>query len=67
MKTKWALLAVLSTIAAVLTGCESIAVLDPKGPQAQTQANVIWLSIAIMTVIVIVVCAYFSLCVNEIP
>ena len=25
MKTKWALLAVLSTIAAVLTGCESIA------------------------------------------
>lgn len=58
MKTKWALLAVLSTIAAVLTGCESIMVLDPKGPQAQTQANVIWLSIAIMSVIVMVVCAF---------
>ena len=57
MKIKWALLVVLFTIATVLTGCESLLVLNPKGPQAQTQANVIWLSIAIMAVIVIVVCA----------
>ena len=34
MKTKWALLAILFTIAAVLTGCEPLMVLDPKGPQA---------------------------------
>lgn len=57
MKKKWVTLAILSTIVNVLSGCESLAVLDPKGPQAQTQANVIWLSIAIMAVIVIVVCA----------
>lgn len=56
MKTKWAFLAVLSTIATMLTGCEQLAVLNPKGPQAQTQANVIWLSIGIMSIIVIVVC-----------
>ena len=48
---------------AVLTGCESLMVLDPKGPQAQTQANVIWISIATMAVVVIVVfaCWYLSL------
>ncbi|MCU9612615.1 cytochrome aa3 quinol oxidase subunit II [Caldibacillus lycopersici] len=57
MKTKWALFVVHFLIAFVLIGCDKIAVLDPKGPQAQTQANVIWLSIGIMSVIVVVVCA----------
>jgi len=57
MRTKWGLFVVYMIIASFLTGCENIAVLDPKGPQAQTQANVIWLSIGIMSVIVIVVCA----------
>lgn len=57
MKKNGFLVAVLFTIANVLAGCEPLAVLDPKGPQAETQANVIWLSIAVMAVIVIIVCA----------
>jgi cytochrome aa3-600 menaquinol oxidase subunit II len=39
----------------MITGCESLLVLDPKGPQAQTQAKDIILSIWIMTFIVIIV------------
>ena len=42
---------------AVLTGCEPVMVLDPKGPQAERQASDIMLSIGIMSVIVIVVFA----------
>jgi cytochrome aa3-600 menaquinol oxidase subunit II len=57
MKLKWALLAVIFTIATVLTGCEPLMVLDPKGPQAATQAKDIMLSIGIMSVIVLVVFA----------
>ncbi len=57
MKMKWALLAAIFTIFTVLTGCEPLTVLDPKGPQAQTQANDIMLSIWIMSFIVIVVFA----------
>lgn len=57
MKLKWALFSILFTVATMLTGCEQLAVLDPKGPQARTQANVILLSIGIMSVIVIIVCA----------
>jgi len=52
---KWALLTLLFTIAAVLTGCEPLMVLDPKGPQAATQAKDIMLSIGIMSVIVLAV------------
>ncbi|MFT4415917.1 cytochrome aa3 quinol oxidase subunit II [Fredinandcohnia humi] len=55
MKIKWALLAVLFMIATVLTGCEPLLVLDPKGPQAETQAKDIMLSIWLMSFIVIVV------------
>jgi len=40
---------------AVLTGCEPVMVLDPKGPQAETISNVIWISIATMAMVVIVV------------
>ncbi|MFD2043074.1 cytochrome aa3 quinol oxidase subunit II [Ornithinibacillus salinisoli] len=55
MKFKWALLSLIITISTVLAGCEPVLVLNPKGPQAETTANVIWLSIATMAVIVIVV------------
>ncbi|WP_438824977.1 cytochrome aa3 quinol oxidase subunit II [Bacillus sp. JJ722] len=39
----------------VLTGCDPLLVLDPKGPQAETQAKDIMLSIGIMSFIVLVV------------
>lgn len=55
MKIKWALLTLMITITAVLTGCEPLLVLDPKGPQAETTATVIWISIITMAVIVLVV------------
>ncbi|SES62548.1 cytochrome aa3 quinol oxidase subunit 2 [Oceanobacillus limi] len=55
MKLKWILLSLFITISTVLIGCEPVLVLDPKGPQAETTANVIWLSIATMAFIVIVV------------
>lgn len=55
MKLKRLLFLSFITIITVLTGCEKLIVLDPKGPQAQTQANDIMLSIGIMSVIVIVV------------
>jgi cytochrome aa3-600 menaquinol oxidase subunit II len=57
MKIKFALLTLMFTIATVLTGCEPLLVLDPKGPQAERQARDILLSIGIMAVIVIVVFA----------
>ncbi|WP_413301173.1 cytochrome aa3 quinol oxidase subunit II [Bacillus sp. 1P10SD] len=57
MKFKPALLILVLTIITVLTGCEPLLVFDPKGPQAQRQANDIILSIGIMSVIVIVVFA----------
>lgn len=55
MKWKWILLSLVITISTVLTGCEPLLVLDPKGPQAETTANVIWISIITMAFIVIVV------------
>ena len=42
-------------IVAVLSGCEPLMVLDPKGPQAETISNVIWISIATMAIVVIAV------------
>lgn len=55
MKYKWTTLTVLISILTLLTGCEPLMVLNPKGPQAQTQANDIMLSIWIMSFIVLVV------------
>ncbi|HWL24446.1 MAG TPA: cytochrome aa3 quinol oxidase subunit II [Ureibacillus sp.] len=55
MKIKWALLVSLTALAAILSGCEPLLVLDPKGPQAARQASDIMLSIGIMAFIVIVV------------
>ena len=57
MKIKWAFLTILFTVATVLTGCEPLMVLDPKGPQAETQAKDIMLSIGLMSIIVLVVFA----------
>lgn len=54
MKRKWAFLIAI-IIATMLTGCEPLLVLDPKGPQALTQAKDIILSIWIMSFIVIIV------------
>lgn len=55
MKLKWALLGLLFTIATVLTGCEPLKVLDPKGPVASIQANVIMISIWTMAIVVVTV------------
>lgn len=55
MRTKLAFLSLFFSVIAVLTGCEPVMVLDPKGPQAETTANVIWISIATMAVVVVVV------------
>jgi cytochrome aa3-600 menaquinol oxidase subunit 2 len=57
MKFKWALFMAMFSIATVLTGCEPLMVLDPKGPQAERQARDIMLSIGIMSVIIVVVFA----------
>ena len=57
MKLKWALLSLVITIATVLTGCEPLMVLDPKGPMAERQAHDIMISIGIMSFIVVVVFA----------
>lgn len=55
MRLKWAVLFLVLTIATVLTGCEQMIVLDPKGPQAAVQARDIILSAGIMLFIVLVV------------
>jgi len=55
MKLKMALLALVFTIITMLTGCEPLMVLNPKGPQAERQAHDILVSIGIMSSIVIVV------------
>ncbi|KGR74766.1 cytochrome aa3 quinol oxidase subunit II [Ureibacillus sinduriensis] len=55
MRKKWALFTSMMALVFILAGCEPLLVLDPKGPQAERQANDILLSIGIMSVIVIVV------------
>jgi cytochrome aa3-600 menaquinol oxidase subunit II len=54
---KVALFSVFLAIITVLSGCEPLLVLDPKGPQAERQASDILLSIGLMAIIVIVVFA----------
>ncbi|MFJ7754273.1 cytochrome aa3 quinol oxidase subunit II [Peribacillus muralis] len=62
MKMKWALLTIIFSIATVLTGCDNpLAVLDPKGPVAANQANVIMISIWTMLVIVLVVVILYAI------
>lgn len=55
MKKSWLRLIGLFTIVTMLTGCDPLLVLDPKGPQAQVQAKDIMLSIGIMSFIVLIV------------
>lgn len=60
MKKKGALLTIIFTITTLLIGCEPLLVLDPKGPQAETQAKDIMISILLMSFIVITVFAMLS-------
>ncbi|MGP4081498.1 cytochrome aa3 quinol oxidase subunit II [Pseudalkalibacillus sp. R45] len=55
MKLKLALFAVMMSILTVLTGCEQLTVLDPKGPQAERLASDIMLTMLMMAGIVIAV------------
>ena len=57
MRVKWFFLGLVISLVAVLAGCEQLMVLDPKGPQAETTANVIWISIATMAIVVVAVFA----------
>ncbi|CAM4417955.1 cytochrome aa3 quinol oxidase subunit II [Paenibacillus macerans] len=49
------LLVVFSALLALLTGCDSLTVLNPKGPVAKTQSDVIIFSIITMAFILLVV------------
>lgn len=65
-KMKWALYTFIFTAFSLLTGCgDRLLVLDPKGPQAQTQADVIMISIWTMSFIVVVVIALFVFMVTK--
>lgn len=55
MKRKGLLLVVFSALLALLTGCDSLTVLNPKGPVAKTQSDVIIFSIITMAFILLVV------------
>lgn len=55
MKLKWTLFTIMVSIAALLSGCEPLKILDPKGPQAERLASDILLSMGIMVFIVLVV------------
>ncbi|MDF0728092.1 cytochrome aa3 quinol oxidase subunit II [Cytobacillus sp. S13-E01] len=59
MKMKGALLFLVFTIVTMLTGCGQLLVLDPKGPQGRTTADVIMISIWTMAIVVIVVIALY--------
>lgn len=55
MKRKGLLLAVISAFLVLLTGCNSLAVLNPQGPVAKTQSDVIIFSMIVMALILLVV------------
>ncbi|WP_349409970.1 cytochrome aa3 quinol oxidase subunit II [Pseudalkalibacillus sp. SCS-8] len=58
MKLKLALFALMMSVLTVLTGCEPLTVLDPKGPQAARLASDIWITMFMMAGIVIAVCVW---------
>ena len=64
MKLKWALFTSILTIMAVLTGCEPVMVLDPKGPQAERQASDIYVIHWNYVVYRYRCFCHFSICVN---
>lgn len=45
---------------AVLAGCESIAILDPAGPVAESQRDLLYLSLIVMIIVMFVVFAIFT-------
>lgn len=55
MKRKGLLLVLFSALLVLLTGCNSLAVLNPKGPVAKTQSEVIIFSMITMAFILLVV------------
>lgn len=55
MNKKTRLMFLAFAVLAILSGCEPLTVLDPKGPQAQTLSNTIILSIITMAFILLVV------------
>jgi cytochrome aa3-600 menaquinol oxidase subunit II len=55
VKLKWIIGFFAIAMITVLTGCEPLLVLDPKGPQAARQASDILISISIMAVVVLVI------------
>lgn len=55
MKRKGLLLVAFSALLVLLTGCNSLTVLNPKGPVAKTQSDVIIFSILTMALILLVV------------
>ncbi|MDK8181390.1 cytochrome aa3 quinol oxidase subunit II [Paenibacillus sp. UMB4589-SE434] len=55
MKKKGLLLTVFTALLVLLTGCDSLAVLNPKGPVAKTQSDVIIFSMIVMAVVLLVV------------
>ena len=59
MKRKGLLLALFSALLVLLSGCSSLAVLNPKGPVAKTQSDVIIFSIITMAFILLVVYALY--------
>ncbi|MEJ8545852.1 cytochrome aa3 quinol oxidase subunit II [Brevibacillus borstelensis] len=60
MKIKWSIYSLIIAAFTFLAGCSNkLLVLDPKGPQARTQADVIMISIWTMAFIVLVVIALF--------
>ncbi|MBY3621067.1 cytochrome aa3 quinol oxidase subunit II [Acinetobacter sp. CUI P1] len=60
MKLRRIMMLFIFACTGIVAGCEPLKVLDPKGPQARTTANVIWISIGTMAVVVIVVIALFA-------
>ncbi|ECH9276397.1 cytochrome aa3 quinol oxidase subunit II, partial [Salmonella enterica subsp. enterica] len=55
MKRKGLLVALISALLVLLTGCNQLTVLNPKGPVAKTQSQVIIFSILTMAFILLVV------------
>lgn len=60
MKIKWSFLLVILSGFVLLTGCEPLMVLDPKGPQAERLASDILFSMGLMVIVVIVVFAFLA-------
>lgn len=65
MKRKGLLLAGFSALLVLLTGCNSLAVLNPKGPVAKTQSDVIIFSMIVMALILLVVYVLYVVIISK--